>query len=871
MKWLKQLWCLIVLIPFFGFSQVSAPSLSAGVDKVAFQQGQLDAQLIANIISTKQEEIRSELAQRLVLKPLDCGNFALWNYARQNLDLLFNEKDKNVITKNMLRYGAELAMVYGLAEFYLQDLAFKSRQKILTKDEKRFLLQYFYWIDNKAKGKMMHHFLQKQDSLDYKADVERLKLDLDSGQLNRRKVEDFYPLLVLYWRYDFGEGRVASSTGEYSSFEDKKTLSSDGTVGFLPRPILIPLMKNNGKLFQERRTPLRVKFADFPGTELGLLPYTDFRRCVNINANHILIDFIYDVCKNNKAVRQMGFFQSIGVSEETYSSRNKYLQFKDNAEERYGDSVLNYGSTRESVDELVTLLFSSYHSLKQLKAKGLSEKLNYNAIKKIIDEIKLDCSSNFSIIQAIDLIEDAIKQLKTYENGLSKRLQIRLEKAKAVLKQPGQHFDVTVITSLQTDLKSMAQNDVYDLLDLPAMQKILSTMNLDSLKHGVDNCLEDLRLNILNELYNPKGKVPQGFQFTKEDQEMLDWLKELTNKLGETDFQTVSFYLDEKILPRLTALNISTNGAFKNLLPHLKLLQSLSLAKALEPVANFTKKYYEKLYKEFKPALLNMDFFHLGEMTVFGDLKKVGAMRFNFKAYLELIESLNNLDKVGTYDKIFKFILDIGDLYSDKSVGMVLNTIANGVDRYLLMDQENNLVEVDVESMAVDLYEHFAANNSSSFRMHFTVGSNYAVPAQSFEDAGNDSARVAFVSEKIGVSVKLKNWNRKRSYFKYNLDNKRFEKVRRKTARAYRKPIISDLHLTGYFSGLLYQVEALNSDDSFDSPLYGVGLGVNFFNGLDFNGGYAVPFNRNLENGLVTVGFDILFTEYLGELRKKKK
>jgi len=88
-------------------------------------------------------------------------------------------------------------------------------------------------------------------------------------------------------------------------------------------------------------------------------------------------------------------------------------------------------------------------------------------------------------------------------------------------------------------------------------------------------------------------------------------------------------------------------------------------------------------------------------------------------------------------------------------------------------------------------------------------------------------------------------------------------------------PIISDLHVLMYGSGLLYNVTNMSSSRDFNHPIVGLSLGVSTYNHLDFNVGLAVPLasNRkfNSDDLMLNVGFDIRFSEYLTALNKKRK
>ena len=88
--------------------------------------------------------------------------------------------------------------------------------------------------------------------------------------------------------------------------------------------------------------------------------------------------------------------------------------------------------------------------------------------------------------------------------------------------------------------------------------------------------------------------------------------------------------------------------------------------------------------------------------------------------------------------------------------------------------------------------------------------------------------------------------------------------------------MVSDVYALVYGSGLLYQLLDLRTSNNFDDPIMGLGLGVSFFNALDFNIGYNWPlkddgglFDKFSSEALWTISFDVRISEYLARLTKK--
>ena len=95
------------------------------------------------------------------------------------------------------------------------------------------------------------------------------------------------------------------------------------------------------------------------------------------------------------------------------------------------------------------------------------------------------------------------------------------------------------------------------------------------------------------------------------------------------------------------------------------------------------------------------------------------------------------------------------------------------------------------------------------------------------------------------------------------------------TKKAPKEPIISNWHLIAYGSGILYNLVNTKTLKEFNMPIIGIGSGLTFYNGLDFNISWGVPIMASKpissSNGFWNVGFDIQFIEYYDRLMEKRK
>ncbi|WP_158848106.1 hypothetical protein [Algibacter sp. L1A34] len=263
-----------------------------------------------------------------------------------------------------------------------------------------------------------------------------------------------------------------------------------------------------------------------------------------------------------------------------------------------------------------------------------------------------------------------------------------------------------------------------------------------------------------------------------------------------------------------------------------------------------------------------------------------------------LIDSLKNNSlqfdqlksaKEGVIKVVFDlFSISLSDFEQEIGRNSFLAKIGEIINKYVIYESfegDNDMVfefKIDVESIILSFEEEFINIGISSIKEHkigikpfFIIGLNYgSFTGSNSTILNNDNtdniSDISYVSEKIGVKLILFDFGYTRSQ-----KPKEWYKYRGK----YRKwnvpsadPLIDDVYLSVYGSGILYNVVDLKSQDNFDFPLVGLGGGITFFNNLEFNISYSVPVINNsmsYDNSMVSFGFDIPIFEYLGALKKK--
>lgn len=724
-----------VFLQLFSHSSISQvigpPSLTAGAGGVLLEQGALDTELIGAIIASKQDEIKKELAKRLILEKLEEGPYVSYQFAERMITLLFNEKEPKVIKKEILQYGAEYMIVLGILEFYAAN----------------------------------HFNTTKRDSTTkfYVHEIARL-------------LEEFDP-----------------AYNRHNQFFEKKKTSKNNPVG--------EYFENPGHLFNFQNYLL---IGGGDTTQLS----------------EVLVDMTFEICRNNKFLQLSGFFQK-----ETNELSNHYFN--------------KYSSTLRRLDSGGIKQLASFHQKDSL----------------VVDSLRLKAGRPEFIKDSIRLFSQP-KLVLAQHRRINSVLRFRLENLKNKIEEDiNLIFNYSYLLSQLTEIDKSDPFVFLEELEFSAASK-LGISNYQEF-FGKDLSIGDKFLEKLKDEYaeKAKSKLELLFEDLRDSLRSVDVgnnsklieehykemllklypIASLNEEIGSSLDDKFYYSLKEELLPELVSANIITANAFEGIL------------NSVDEISTVIRNR------------LQMDLYLKSSQTsILYDLPKIQA------TFIKLLNVINNLDKAESYDYIFKFLVDIGNLYDNKSAQKIFNSIANATDKYLVIDKEENKLDIDVESMLVHLFEEYGESSKSDFSMYFSVGYNYTQPLSAIEVGDtNSESGLTYVSEKIGLKYAIVNWAKKRSYldFKGKLTN---EKLR----KASRKPIVTDWHAIAFASGLLYSIDALNSENGFNSPLVGFGTGFTFFNGLDLNFNYAIPTQGG--GSIFNVSFDIKITEYLSELGKKK-
>lgn len=245
--------------------------------------------------------------------------------------------------------------------------------------------------------------------------------------------------------------------------------------------------------------------------------------------------------------------------------------------------------------------------------------------------------------------------------------------------------------------------------------------------------------------------------------------------------------------------------------------------------------------------------------------------------FILLASRLYEFDKISTYSDFLNYSSKFVDLFKGEKIKTVMSYANTFVKDYTVLKTDQNgkeVLEFNVEDFLSKL-QNIRKEKYNPFKFHFTVGVNSGYFKDELTFKGDTLSSFSSISEKIGFKFKFLDFK----FTRLRNPGETFNIFGNKFVRDAppKDPLISDVHLLVYGSGILYSILNTSSNKTFDAPLLGAGLGFSFSNALDFNLSAAMPilpdrsFNSSYKNPMLNIGFDVQISEYLSRVNKKKK
>lgn len=792
---MKHLSCIIVFIFCFAFAPAftqSGPTLQAGLNGITFTRGNLDAELIAEIIAEKQNELKTRLIKSMLLKSLGVDNGLFYTYIDNTIDIIANEKDEKTRVKNLLENTVNLAFVVAYTEYYLYTLKDSTPQiQHLRK------LAFSYGIDsNKIRPGVG---LQDIVKVDFKKNGEKIQIEqnLDKDMRNQfvgvlldivaeavKKNSKLKTIGLLRTSYLQNQ----NATNAYYALTNETP--GDG----------LEEVKDENNDFEKRYVALEKIIADKDFISLSDSVLADL-----IAANYSAVASERVAIEKNYKKLQTAYANLLALLETNprYSALRAAFYFNQNYEIRRFKSrqidslfITNYGINPSTVNSAITNDTNAYKAWSSFY-RTLDIEYKFNLFKEIFnrkpaaDSIVADVGNNLNTL------------LKYY--GMIKTLASKgtnLDTVWKVLKANYQCGNDSTLFSRIVATTDSARNDMHNLATL-------GKEDLDAF-NNVNNFIEKLRLVEANR-----------YEYLAEYESII-----------KHSLVRLSKYSQEYVV-----------------------LQGLM---------------YQRLLCYVTQAE--------------ADLNAIGLDLNN--SFVNLLVSINEFDKPETFQKFLNQLSDAGDVFSNEKMRSSINRVITFVRSYIQVaeNQANQpTVTIDVEGFITSL-QRLNYNKFSPWQMHFTVGTNAAAFNRPLAlSDGTTLNNYSFVGEKIGVKYKvwngayLSSFSRGETFTYWRKGIPFFGKTTYVRTAPPSEPVVSNVHLLAYGSGILYNLVNTGTTDNFNSPLVAVGLGATFYNGLDINLSFGTPILSNkpfLDKSVpffFNLGMDIQFIEYINRLNKKRQ
>ena len=97
-----------------------APTLQVGLDGLNFSKGNLDAELIMQIIAEKQKEIALKVVQNTFLTGLKNTGGTIYTYVDNVLRTVIEERDQQIRSKKVIEASVNMVFAYSFMQYYLK-------------------------------------------------------------------------------------------------------------------------------------------------------------------------------------------------------------------------------------------------------------------------------------------------------------------------------------------------------------------------------------------------------------------------------------------------------------------------------------------------------------------------------------------------------------------------------------------------------------------------------------------------------------------------------------------------------------------------------------------------------------------------------
>jgi hypothetical protein len=258
----------------------------------------------------------------------------------------------------------------------------------------------------------------------------------------------------------------------------------------------------------------------------------------------------------------------------------------------------------------------------------------------------------------------------------------------------------------------------------------------------------------------------------------------------------------------------------------------------------------------------------------------------NMENFMSILSKVYEFDKARTFSSSVAILADIEKVFPNdkiKSSLAFINTYVRDFVKIVKDEKGVEYIDINIESFLVKMSQ-IKSDKLKRTSLLFTVGTNSITFDQTVILPNNVKLKnYSFVSEKIGLKIKLIDWDFWKSRNPgetYSISCLEYTKN-----TAPKSPLVSNWYMSLYGSGILYNIISTGTVKDYNNPIVGISTGISFFNSLDFSICFGAPIPQNspfatfsdqkpfftLNNKFYGFSFDIPIGEYLERANQNRK
>lgn len=544
----KLLLFLTVFFTTFSFAQVS-PTLAVGLETLTMNKGTIDVKVLTEIIVSKQKELKQEALKRFMYKLFPEANYTTKFYVQNCLNVLLNEKNPQVIEKEILELTTNYALALGVTYALV-----KSNDDVFKRLDSTY--ESYKYYSSYYQEKVIQ---QISNDKEYSKEIESLKKEINDNEtaivtaLKNPKEDSSYKKELISKKENLdGKKRKLSKLILKNNLKNQKSVISSTSKEHVINMIsdLKLLYKNNpkvdsdltqiknyleelDKLYKEssiKTEAINTKFKlvfdliekikGYEETNASLVTklnglknkFVDFKPSVPFG---IILDVVSLSLSDIKELKDKGFFKNkIDYRNDSFYQNLDPVSAKDFKEE--------LDKLKVFIEKKITLYAKNYDVIKEFIQKNntistvkIKEELLDTSIDEAITFIQsksnninwlksLYDTDNKELNKSIDKV--ILNQIKIEEIA---SLNEKVSSIKSVLKNEltndGINESINKVNAIIADLKKTNSKDIVQfnisslqntLTSIKLQDLALPTTSIDSIENLVEKSVSDINTHI---------------------------------------------------------------------------------------------------------------------------------------------------------------------------------------------------------------------------------------------------------------------------------------------------------------------------------------------------------------------------------------